>query len=234
MDTTRKKAKIIMLPTKNKAKAGDFILIKHEDGSLYCGIKKQEPFNMVSEEQHLYVVTNDPIQDNDWFMSAFYSYPIKYTNHWRNKQKELGLDADLNDLKYHKIVATNDKSLIVEKWYESIDLGKQPEYFNLPNIPQSFIQKYCELGGIEDIEVEISIRCKNFGYENCDNLDCKGWEDKKELIVNSDNTINIFPIKESWSREDVVKLLKSMYASFATYPTMNLDVRDNWIKENLK
>lgn len=40
-------------------------------------------------------------------------------------------------------------------------------------------------------------------------------------------------LKNHYTKEKVVGLLKSMYAEFATYPTMNLDLRDNWINKNL-
>jgi hypothetical protein len=53
------------------------------------------------------------------------------------------------------------------------------------------------------------------------------------LKVDKNNCITITRIKENWSKEEVVKLLKSMYTEFASYPTMNLDLRDNWIEQNL-
>lgn len=36
-----------------------------------------------------------------------------------------------------------------------------------------------------------------------------------------------------YTKEEVITLLKSMYSEFARYPTLNLDLRDNWIKNNL-
>ena len=36
-----------------------------------------------------------------------------------------------------------------------------------------------------------------------------------------------------YTREEVVELIRKYHASFASYPTMNLDIRDNWIEQNL-
>ena len=37
-----------------------------------------------------------------------------------------------------------------------------------------------------------------------------------------------------YTEEEVKELINNYHASFATYPTMNLDLRDNWFETNKK
>ena len=50
---------------------------------------------------------------------------------------------------------------------------------------------------------------------------------------NNDNIINAKPIKESWGREEVIELLKSMPNFFKVSIAEQIELRDKWIEENL-
>jgi hypothetical protein len=127
----RKKAQIIMLPSTTLAEVGDYIIAKHEhDDSLHCGIKRQNPFNMLSEEQHLYITTDDKIKEGDWCLFFWDGM----------KDGELGQIGSEPQRYFPENghIATTDESL------------------NLAKPSQAFIKKYCEQGGIDKVLVEYS------------------------------------------------------------------------------
>lgn len=55
--------------------------------------------------------------------------------------------------------------------------------------------------------------------------------------VAPDNTISIYPIKESWNREEVIELIKKFNNDLeysGRWETMSIKFNiENWIKENL-
>ena len=89
----------------------------------------------------------------------------------------------------------------------------------LPQIPQSFIEEYCRKGGIEYVDVEY-----DYGMV--------AW--KIEPVVNSYNTINIHPIKDTYTREEVYKIAKVAYRMGAqNHEDATIERFDKFIKENL-
>jgi hypothetical protein len=55
----------------------------------------------------------------------------------------------------------------------------------------------------------------------------------KELVEFEDWALDSPVEPKVYSKEEVVKLIKTYHAEFAVYPTMNLDLRDIWITQNL-
>jgi hypothetical protein len=220
----KKEAQVIMLPAEredsNKAPLGKFF----DTGGLVFRVDSDIPRGA---GQHLYIVDDSEIKDGDWFIFKNNLYKCNSTDEdlvYFYNQEQDEIERYINDCK--KIIATTDPKLINQNgnmMYKSDECdAAQPS--------QQFIKEYCEKGGIDKVMV---------GYERLplDKMTILSgnpyYEPQYELKINPDNTINIFPIKESWSREEVEKLLKGLYASFAAYPIMNLDLRDNWIKQNL-
>lgn len=79
--------------------------------------------------QHLYLVCEDDIKEEDWYYFTETSFV--------RKSKTL---KACNHPSYKKILATTDKSL------------------NLPGIPQSFLQSYVQKqGGIKEVELEMQV-----------------------------------------------------------------------------
>lgn len=248
MDVKRKKCKVIMLPVNNRADKGEFIIVKHEDNSLHCGIKKQNPFNMLSEEQNLYITSDDEIKEGDWFIELEHIVApdsefemIKESGIYQRKissqSPELFLkegyingvkDSYINNslLTYcKKIIATTDKSLKVLTPYSKEEGIKEI----LPSPSKAFIEKYCKLGGIDEVMVEY----EDNGYE----VDMEGrggsdicWYPDWQLKINSHNEITIHPVKDSWTREEVEELCrKALFAKGSWYE----EEVDEWIEENL-
>lgn len=247
-----KKCKVVMLPTKEKAE--NFPILKNVNGrgdKLYVPAKgyyytqeylKEQKF----EAQHLYIISDDKIEDGDWFFSAFYSYLIQNTKEWRDEQESRGKGtSDVSDLKFHKIIATTDKSLTIKNACDcgaTTFEGCSQCLERLPQPSESFVQKYIEAYNkgeiITDVLVEYektmcsvpfeSAKCRCVRNEECHNP-------VEKLKINyKDNTITIRKEKDSWSREEIVDLLYR----FGSHIQGTEDVRpyylyDKWVDENL-
>lgn len=112
--------------------------------------------------------------------------------------------------------------------YKKIIASTNPS-LNLPQPSQSFITKYIEEYNKGNVITEVMVE-----YEvNSKDIIKFGARGEHVKINSKDNTITIKKIKDSWTREEVIKLIKEYHASFASYPTMNLDLRDNWISKKL-
>lgn len=110
-------------------------------------------------------------------------------------------DGDTLPNNSKKIIATTDTSL------------------DLPSIPQQFIQYYIEeynKGNVIDkAQVEYTDLYLSVNYTS-------------SLMINTDNTINVKPIKDSWSRDEVMKLLLDFNNDKPGIFDCN-----QWVKENL-
>lgn len=142
---------------------------------------------------------------------------------------------------WKKIIATTDKSLKVPIDKAYMNFG---ETESLPHTSDSFIEKYVEEYNKENIITEVMVeydyRVKS-GTIDEHKKGLAGYE-YFELKVNpKDNTITIRKTKDSWNREEVVKLLEEIhdmsyencqydYSLTATARYVNVD---KWIEENL-
>lgn len=201
-----KKCKIVMLPTNEKAKMGDLALSK--TGVLNI-VKNTDWLNLYQPiKQELYFLSNEKIKEGDWYYNTVRKEVMLC---------ESKIEEESNKLfpQYaKKVIATTNNSL------------------NLPFIPQSFIIKY-----IEEYNKGNKIQWVMVDYEEYTETTYKYGIDSSMYIctpkVDENNYITITKVKDSWNREEVIKLIKEYHASFATYPTMNLGLRDKWIEDNL-
>lgn len=176
METRKVRAKVIMLPTKNKS-----LLHTHSELSTGCeGMGSFQTLKLTDSKtkfkdpdwdgnipQHLYFTTDEEIKEGDWYIDDCNLIRQAVTS-----------DKDYWDRRptYKKIVATTDKSL------------------GLPEPSQAFIQKYCELGGIDEVDIELK----------SSDLDYFFGDLKVDPIH---NTVTIHSIKDSWSREEMFQLM---------------------------
>jgi len=124
-------------------------------------------------ENHLYFTSDEEIKEGDWVM-------------YNNCIEQAGrVESQIAYHGFKKIIASTDPKLIAD---------------GVAQIPQAFIQKYVELGGIYNVMVEY--------FEDNDNLQYNefGEHAPYRVKVNSNNEITIHPIKDSWSREEVLEL----------------------------
>lgn len=194
-----KRAKVIILPTKDKIPA---IWLRDDDYLINNETPMSKWWDAIG--MHLYITTNDEIKEGDWFYSTFND------NQPKIQQRKGNYTTSFNE---HKIIATTDGSL-------RIKTGGFPKITNVPNIikplpqpSQVFIEKYCKVGGIDEVNVEYINTIKDTFTE-------VDFSDKNPVIynqstteliepilkVNNHNTITIHPIKDSWTREEVIAL----------------------------
>ncbi|XAI97293.1 hypothetical protein [Leptolyngbya phage Lbo-JY46] len=187
-----------MLPTNEKATG--VVMLKKSTNKLVTDFHSTR--NTSDHFSHELYIFSDEKKEGDWCYDwsvegklCKYSKPPR---HWSDTSK--------------KIIATTDKSLL--DYAGDVDYYKQP----IQLIPQSFIEKFVSEYNNGNIITEVMVEyaetvgCKNKkGFQNCldwDSEDGKCWCDNTKVKINSDNTINIKPIKDSWSRKEVVELLK--------------------------
>lgn len=160
---------------------------------------------------------------------------------------------------YREVLATTDKSLkIIEKNQcdgcqaglpldgfihkdgQTMGIACSKDKYSrlLPQPSQAFIEKYCRLGGIDEVLVEyekIYKYCNDGKVCECNNPRfCKDGRQgiDYKLKVDSHNAITIHPIKYSWSKEEVNELC-DLYESIIHGDFHTMMEEDMWdrIKE---
>lgn len=205
------KCKIVLLETDKHAK--DFpgeenlshnskIKLMHTRGSLsYAYI------------HHLYVLSDEKPKNNEWFYDT--------------RDKHISNNNLASTFFSKKIIATTNPEL-------TNDGLKSNTKCLMATLPKDFIDKYCieynKSNKIEEILVEFekcvysgknSIGCSKCNYNhNCDN---------KQLKINSDNTISIKMIKDTWNREEVKQIIRTIHFRLKS----NAQASDKDIKELL-
>lgn len=158
-----------MLPTDQPSN----IHLNTSTGNLIFTEKKVTPHNAVHQSQFLYVISDDEIKDNNWFYNASQEKIFQHKGDEFNP--------------FEKVIASTDTSLKIFG-----ELNKYDQYDQyLPSLTNEFLQKYCALKGIEEVEIE---------YLNA----LVGWSDEEDedgryqnpvyndfLLITDTNTINI-------------------------------------------
>jgi hypothetical protein len=222
----KKRCKVVMLPT-DKASAS-IAYSKQENAYVVASklrlLEITQGFEVTSlwSWHHLYITSDDKIEVGDWCL--FF---------WDGNKEENGHTLNKN---LRKIIATTDSEL------------------KLPQIPQSFIEEYCRKGGIDEVDVECEVTPSlktgdnyNIGGEVREVTDVwlgtndawyvstpnnHAWSCPIELKpkLTSDNTINIHPIKDTYTREETENLIRRAMQSKGYTPEFEVI---EFIKENL-
>lgn len=205
-----KKCRVVRLATKGLSN----IAIGNETGRLLYFPAKgvtNELHNNKIQTQHLYILSDEEIKEGDYFMNTgtpVLSEPASLKDCTYIKQNNL--------VSLKKIIVSTDQSL------------------GLPRPSGSFIKKYCELGGIDEVLVEYITTVAELGsiepYRSHPE-DLPNYISNPILKVAPDNTITIKAIKDSWTREEVKDLIKKY--SRDTHGIYHSPDMNNWIKENL-
>lgn len=198
METKRIKAKVIMLPTKQSN-----IVKVHEYNSLHLLKGDEHPNNTILNlgiPQHLYFTTDGEIKEGDWVVCL--DEIDSTVQNWSVSQAIFKYNNGGNCNSDMKIVATTDTSL------------------GLPEPSQAFIQKYCELGGIDKVDIELK----------SSDLDYFFGDLKVDPIH---NTVTIHSIKDSWNREEIYDLLSKAEHEISGCGCREADTVIEYIKNNL-
>jgi hypothetical protein len=210
-----KKCKIVLLPTNKKAHKNDIARATY-DRLVISAID----YNLCKKE-HLYILSDEEIKEGDWIYHVLDDKPIKVTN--KSVFKDL---KKVRQYGYKKVISTTDDSLKIIIDYEggsdNIDIPI-PIYNNLPKPSQGFIEKYIA-------EYNKCNIIKHVMVEYLDEPTLDGdWEKYSTLKVSSNNIITIKKIKDSWSREEVIKFAKELVDEQLT----SRAEKYKWIEENL-
>ena len=97
-----------------------------------------------------------------------------------------------------------------ENGFREIIASTDPS-LNLPKPSDLFIKKYCELGSIDEAMVEYetvqTTKKEDYQYQNGNS----NLKYETVLKVAPDNTITIKMIKDSWTREEVIELMRKAW-----------------------
>jgi hypothetical protein len=207
-----KKCKVVMLPTNRKAVNGQLCL----NNSYLPNLTQPLVIGYDSPHltpQHLYILSDDEINDGDWIFVDYYHRTESYKDKgiWRFKKPSCPMPYWGNTRFAKKIIATTDP------------------FLNLPSPSQSFIDKYVEEynkgNKIEYVMVEYDLIRHTTPIGTC-------YEEQDFLKVNSkDNTITIRKIKDSWNRDEVITLLWNAFKQGES-ETRHKEF-ENWINNNL-
>jgi len=191
-----KRAQVIMLPTEysniNLYNNMRLIYSKDHSGSskLNC--------------QHLYIISDDEIKGNDWYVNILYN-EIRKCNNKDKYQTELYINNSLEKIRNKKIIATTDTSLLME------DSNKNAGFtvYNLPQPSQQFIEKFIEFYNKGEVITEVLVEYNLFG--NGYPIGTERYISNSVLKINpKDNTITIKKLKDNWNREELDFILNSI------------------------
>lgn len=210
MESKRVKVKVVMLPTKGDSTFGYITEIK----TYHRYTNEENSYNNLANNlaipHHLYFISEEKLKDGEWCyeskMKGNKIFEYDSSNMWHQGA--------------YKVVATTDKSLVYLTNNGRIE-------HNLPQISQEFIENYCKVGGIDEVEIEY--------YKYAEELSGVNLipQDLYRIKIDSNNCVFIHPIKDSWSKEEVVKLIESAVHDFAGMNTYDDDNLNRWIKDNL-
>jgi len=188
-----KKHKVVMLPTDQKLGFPFWIDTSSPKIPLYSntGENKDNWNYNVAKPQHLYILSDEPIKENDWVYDEMNNKVYQANDVVIHNMKSLQYPY------LKKVIATTDILFTATK-----DMVNP----YLPSLSQSFIETIIERYNSGDPISEILVE-----YSPAKICDNPMESDFAKLKVNTDNTINIKLSKENWSREEVIALCKSAY-----------------------
>lgn len=190
-----KQVKVIMLPSKEMTRKGDLTFFGNKL------VIASSVLHLAQVSQNLYFLSDEEIKEGDWcydkvlnivFQTDKYT-DFKYVNQTDNVSK---------------VIATTDKSLsktIKSNYIQFGDKVEETKIEFLPQTPQSFIEHFVSEYNKGNIITEVEVEYEPDRPKNSTHyvMGSFNWQ----LKINSDNTINIKPIKDSWSREEVESIL---------------------------
>jgi hypothetical protein len=227
-----KKSKVVMLTTNEQSTI-------FEKGSKLLEYNIHPPLHGIKDlgwkYQHLYILSDDKIEENDCILQKLESGNHKIHN---NISIETAKIANEDGLDVKKIIATTDKLLILHdnsvnnKCFGTQLSGKCPHI--LPQPSDTFIQKYIDNYNKSNVITEVMVEYEEYTETTYSKGIDISYPEFKLKINPKDNTITIKRIKDSWNREEVEKLIELAWATASAYGDKT-DSKDceSWIENNL-
>lgn len=189
--STFKKAKVVMLPTNEKAGP---ISIGNKSGiaefHFFQDIEKKGIY-LNHTFQHLYFLSDDPIEIGDFVYCGREGFdPIA-----RQGVNPSGANSDPM---MKKVIATTDKSLDFNDYLKS---GQNRTWKILPHPSSSFVEKFVKEYNKGNVIAEVMVEYEGAVFST----ECEDDCDEIRLRVNpKDHTITIKKAKESWTKEEII------------------------------
>lgn len=211
-----KPAQVIMLPTENENQ-GIYLSPVPSINKIHYWDKRISNSYIA---QHLYITSDDKIEDSDWCINLAHNILVKPTDlEWANSNKD--------NLK--KVVATTN----VELGYgDNVGFWK-----SLPQPPQQFIEQYIEYYNKGEVITDALVEYET--YQDTINYHKDIWKNFERIKINpKDNTITIKKVKTNWNREEIIEFgekireyCKNGYRSDSLHKVFY--EWDKWLEENL-
>ncbi len=221
-----KKCKVIMLPTEQKSNI--FYAIGHN----YFTSSFQQLANTINSDckgYHLYTISDDEIQDDDWCINQ------------DNVLFKSGNNPTFNNADLYgeckKIIATTDTSLRHQCIMK--DGTVTDNYSNvLPQPSQQFIEHFIGSFNQNKIITDVLVEYESESYNNRFNstkngIKSENWRKSMLLKINSNNIITIKELKKTWNREELINVFKMCIQDCNSESGFRYDEFDDWIEENL-
>jgi hypothetical protein len=219
---------IFILPTDDKFNNGEFVIYKYDElafinnnqvqGKLACGVKLMDG-NVKIQYYHIYITSDEEIKDGDNIEDCdFFLYDtLKEKSIHKCISKPSNKSILSNNGVYYfegackKIIASTNKMPVIIIGLDNFE--------TLSKIPQNFIQYFVDEYNKGNIIEQVKV-----AY----------LDDSHLRIVNNDHEITVLPIKQNWSKEEVIELLHK-YEDFRNYHVNFCAKEDTakWIEENL-
>lgn len=174
----------------------------------------------------LYILSNEEIKIGDWVAV----FGCGGDDHFPELPSKI-CQFTGDELGVAKIIATTDKLKFRDHNKEQngayVPYSLEESY--LPNPSYSFIKKYCELDGIDEVMIE---------YENIQTTTKDQYAAGKslnyidKLKVAPDNTITIKPIKNNWTREELVEFAYRCAERFGN-KWVTKEIVDAWLDKTI-
>jgi hypothetical protein len=229
-----KKAKVVMLPTNQKA---GLVINPSTKKIQYIDFERSSKYytDVAFVCNHLYILSDDEIKEGDWVIKN------GHTTVYRIEK-----DSRIDNCK--KILASTDKSLSLVCTCGAtkvVNTGLCSEchlFTNIPLLPQpsqAFIEKYITEYNKGNIITDVMVEYDEWYEEDTSRnyIPGKGQPAIKftQLKVDKNNKITITRIKDSWSRDEVIYLCGKAFFQGKNNYLQNEKAKnfDKWIEENL-
>lgn len=218
---------VVMLSTDEKASNNGLVINPSTDQIQYNDTITRKGAEYYTEVgftyNHIYITSNEDIKEGDWCIQN------------RNYLCKITCNQDRTQQGLKKIIATTD-NLTFDDGYNSWFIPSPSDGFI-----KKFIEKYNAGTPITEVMVEYEghcglsgIECHTFYNRNQDCNNCNVIKANAKLKVDSNNCITITAVKDSWTREEVEKIIHdicgTMYKENTLYPPQSVQ---KWIEQNL-
>lgn len=247
----KKKCKVVMLPTNEKAiRKGQIGFVKENTWIGTCSNVELDNVAVNRGDvvpQHLYILSDEKIKVGDWYLVELFDINGVSTGLHVEQCKSITDDLWVNFNSVtttrhinncRKIIATTDKSLsvLLEPHIDEYGDMRYNKFQGLPEpspeFVEVFIREYNKGNVIEEVMVEYETRLEQV-YSHSGNKIQE--ESEPYLKVDKNNYITITRVKDSWGREEIFELFNKFRKDFPLHrgiQIMDYELK-NWIEQNL-